>query len=635
MRKRLPTAMLILVLIGSAWLLLLSNASSVQVSSETGNHEASYTFAVQNGYYQSDHVMYLSIMPSLIDYYEGKSHALNSLDDYPKFVTPDVVSSIADNIRNITRDTRYDDEEFANAVLAIVRQIPYVRSDAKYPVETLADNKADCDGLSILAASIMKAGGLDVVLIFYDGISPSHMNIGVSLESMPVSHAWWTAPSGIDYDNKTYWIAECTSLADWTVGTKPTLLTSNKPKVIPLETCEKKSPASISSSSNPLHSSSISINLSTKDTDVGDNNVRTINITGSISPAFPNESVAFYFNQAGLSPNASVTSTDDFGNYALLWNVSVAGTYIVKTSWSGRLNFSGSDSDALTVFIDAQQPVVEASSDFPGDYSFGLRSWADSASYSVWLGQNGVEFLKGIFTGPNVALSGDFMVLSDGHEVSLNETTITIPAHQVRYWPARSRQPVIVDVPEQTITVPGAELLNGEFGFILKSDDNNNYTASVKLFTGDEYSQISQTLNQSNVLFMNASNIVAKNAWYKTTIKVTSAGVAVQVFDANGTLLNNLKSGATTTRYGEFGLLMTYPIGQVFAFKNLKVEALGQTPTQIVQNQPQNSGIDFLIPYVKVSLLVGGSVLAILTLVGRKRRSVASGRGTEEVQPRS
>jgi hypothetical protein len=132
----------------------------------------------------------------------------------------------------------------------------------------------------------MKAGGLDVVLLLYNGISPTHMNIGVCLDRMPVSHSWWMAPSGIDYDNKTYWIAECTALADWTVGTRPELLSSDKPQIIPLEKCEKESPASISSSLSPMQPSSISINLSTKYSGSGGEE-RTINISGTVSPAFP------------------------------------------------------------------------------------------------------------------------------------------------------------------------------------------------------------------------------------------------------------------------------------------------------------------------------------------------------------
>ena len=72
------------------------------------------------------------------------------------------------------------------------------------------DNYGDCVGLSILAASIMEAGGLDVVLIHYTGINPQHMNVGVYLPYTPAYHTTLTTPTSFTYDNKTYWTAEAT-----------------------------------------------------------------------------------------------------------------------------------------------------------------------------------------------------------------------------------------------------------------------------------------------------------------------------------------------------------------------------------------------------------------------------------------
>jgi hypothetical protein len=625
MRKRLLTTLLIVIVIGLAWASALNEVFSAQLSPETGNYESSYTFTVQNGYYQSDHTLFVSLPPSLKDYYHGKSHVINNEKDYAKFITPNAVRSIADNIRNITRNTPYDDEEFANAVLMIVREIPYFRSPGKYPIETIVDNQADCEGLSILAASIMKAGGLDVVLLLYEGMTPSHMNVGVSLEHMPVSHSWWMAPSGIDYNNKTYWIAETTSLADWTVGNRPGLLARDKPQIISLADSEKKSPASISSSLNsPLQSSSISINLSSGYSDVGDNE-RTIHISGSILPAFPNESVAVYVSQPGYSPSAFVTVTGESGNYTLPWNVTLPGTYMVKTSWSGSFNYSGSDSETVTVFVGAQQPPI---SELPNYFWDSGSSTAQSPAYPSWyiamLNQGAKEFLKSNLTGTDVELTGDFMVLSDGHEVTPNETTITIPAHQITFSPPRSRQPIIIQVPEKTVPVPGIEQLTSQFGFMLERNGENNYTASVKTLTNDDVSQISQSLDESKALFINVSDIATKNVWHKAVATVSSDRVAVEVYDENGTQLDRLTTSATSKGSGELGILMTYDASQVIAFKNLKVEALGQSPTPISESQTQGNGIEFLFPYVRISLLLAGTVLAIVCLKGRRESNKRS-----------
>lgn len=621
MRKRLLPKLFILFVIGLAWIAELSIAVSIQLSPETGNYEPSFSFIVQNGYYRSENTLYASLPPSLKDYYHAKSHTVNNERDYAKFVTPNVVQSIADNIRNITQNSPYNDEEFANAVLMIVRRIPYVRSSAKYPVETIVENSADCDGLSILAASIMKAGGLDVVLLLYKGINPTHMNVGVSLEQMPVSHPWWIVPSGIEQGNKTYWIAESTSLSDWTVGDRPELLAHDKPLVISLDNCEKQSPASISSSLNShLEPSAISINLSIVSPNISSND-RSLQVSGSISQAFINDPVAVYINQPGYPPTAHVTLTDQFGNYTFLWNVTLPGTYNIKTSWSGSSNYSGSDSETLTVFIGAQQPPI---AELPSYFWSGDSSESPSRASSGYLSlfnQGTKEFLKSNLTGTDVMLSGEFIVLSYGEEILPNMTTITIPAYQKTFRLPRSRQTVTIQIPEETITIPEFEVLHNQFGFILEHTEESNYTASVKILTDGDAAQISQSLDEGNTMFMNASDVAPKNAWYKAVARVSGDEVAVEVYNNTGTLLENKTKNTTSSGFGELGITMTYTAGQVVAFKNLKVEAGSQTLKPASNNLGQESGIEFLYPYVRIALLLAGTVAAVACLKGRKENN--------------
>lgn len=617
MQRPLLPALFIVILVSVAWISMLDLAFCVPVSEETGNYESSFTFTIQNGYVRSDHTLYVSIPPSLRQYYDGKSHTLNGDGDYAKFITPGAVQSIADNIRNITLNAPYSDEEFVNAVLMIVRGINYVRSDAKYSVETIVDNQADCDGLSILAASILKAGGLDVVLLLYKGINPTHMNIGVNLDHMPISHSWWTSPTGVEYDNKTYWVAECTSLSDWTVGDRPELLASDKPQVIPLNKCEKLPPACISSSlDSKMEKSSIFINLSTSDFNASGYE-RTMNVSGSILPIFSNRTITFYANQPGYCPDSCVTNTDEFGNYALLWNVTLPGTYNLKTSWSGFSNYSGSDSETLTVFIDSRQPVVEVQSDSLGTNSLTWnRPQGYSPGYTSLFNQDGKEFLKNKLAATDIVLSGDFMVLTDGNEIAPNETTVTIPAHQRTYKVPGTRRTFIIDVPEETITIPGAELLYGQFGFVLGRDEANNYTASVKLLTSEDVLRINESSSQSKSLYVNASEMVTKNTWYKAVAKVSKAEVVVEVADENGQLVEK-KVGQSLN---ELGVIMAYPVGQVLAFKNLKVESKSQSQNSmpISDSQMQVTGYDHLYQYIRIALLLAGAALAIVCLRDRR-----------------
>src|SRR4030067_1572402 len=235
MKERLLRTLLLATILGLMWVNSLHEVLSVEPSSPTSsNFERTFTFDVQQGLFRSMHPLYVSVPASLYDYYNSKNHFINSDGDYVKFVTSNAFIPLAEDIQNVTSNLAYSDEQFANAVLAVVRQVSYVRSMVKYPVEAIVENSGDSDVLSLLAASIMKAGGLDVVLLYYKGLNPSHVNIGVHLPYSPVYRSGWTVPTGFEYNNKTYWMAEATSRGEWRVGGKTDLLSSAKPTIIPL-----------------------------------------------------------------------------------------------------------------------------------------------------------------------------------------------------------------------------------------------------------------------------------------------------------------------------------------------------------------------------------------------------------------
>jgi hypothetical protein len=205
MKRRFLLALL-LIFLGFSFLAPIGMTLNTEPAAP-GNYERTYTFNVEQGSSHAKYTLYTSVPPSLYDYYRGKTNSVNSDREYSKFVTPEPVQTLADNIRNFSSS----DEEFANNVLALVHQIPYAVSNIKYPVEALTENSGDCDVLSFLAASIMKAGGLDVVLLVYRDLHPAHMNIGVYLPYTPVYDKPETAATGFEYNNKTYWASECTS----------------------------------------------------------------------------------------------------------------------------------------------------------------------------------------------------------------------------------------------------------------------------------------------------------------------------------------------------------------------------------------------------------------------------------------
>lgn len=284
------------------------------------------------------------VQESLLEYYVEKSHKLSSNNDFAKFVTPYALKPIADSLWEIY----VDDEDFVNGVLMIVHQIPYEETvPAKYPVETIVENKGDCDLFSFIAASIIKAGGLDVVLLYYE--SEAHMNIGVSLSHIPYDarqQAYY-----VTYNHIQYYVAECTGgnwQTGWRVGECPDTLKHAQVQVITLENSEPTAPGQVSASYKTLQSSALSLNISPTYLIQGG----SITISGQLSPVLENKTVTIYVKVSN-SPwiVLGTTTTDSNGKFTYVWNVETSGICYVRASWSGDDTYAGADSPTQIVTI--------------------------------------------------------------------------------------------------------------------------------------------------------------------------------------------------------------------------------------------------------------------------------------------
>jgi hypothetical protein len=285
----------------------------------------------------------VSVTSSLYEYYRSKDHNTYSYD-FAKFVTPDSLKPVSDDLWSIYSN----DEDFANGVLMIVHQIPYVESGPpKYPVETIVENEGDCDLFSFIAASIMKAGGLDVVLLLYE--TQSHMNVGVHLSEEPND-----ARSAVYYythDGKRYYVAECTGddwRHGWRVGECPDILQGVSARIITLEDCEQSSPGQVSSSYGALDASSLSLAISTRFVIGGS----AVTVSGSISPALLGKNVTLYISSSGSSLSVLVTVvTGSDGRFSYTWRPSSLGIHSMRASWSGDADYAGADSGVCTLIV--------------------------------------------------------------------------------------------------------------------------------------------------------------------------------------------------------------------------------------------------------------------------------------------
>jgi hypothetical protein len=566
------------------------------------NYNRTFTSQVQFGL--ESHKLIVSVPSSLYDYYSGKTHNIKYDSEYATYVTPDAFRLIAGNLRNITSDKPHKDEEFVNTVLQLVHQIPYVEGDLKYPVETLVENSGKCDTLSLLAASIMKAGGLDAVLLYHKEVH--HINVGVYLPYKPHGSLWWLQPTGYDFTGKKYWIAECTPATEWKVGDKPPLLADTKPWIISLENSEESSPAQVAAKlDTPLAPSSISINLSSEPLEISSLEP-TLTITGSISPAYPNENVTAYFSHDLISYNTLKTETDEMGNYSFSWNLTSPGTYYVKTSWCGTSNYAGADSETLTVFIGFPKSLIQ----FEGPYCYYDFGHPPFAAHELQLRQGVKDFLDLNLSGTGVLLTGDFIVLQSGQ-------SITIPLGDPMPIPADK---IVIEKGEQPLRLPDNMLqtTNNKFGFVLQNSGGSNYSVAVRGMNDYDMSQINQQI-ENTTTFINASAGVRENNWYKVLAKISEGEVTAEVQDANGTLLERVATTDDTTRTNELVILIANNTDRAVAFKNLKVETLDESAQPLPEgNDKTVKGPDLIAPYAAVAILLA---ITVASVVYKKRKS--------------
>jgi len=173
----------------------------------------------------------VTIPQTLYQYYSMQSHTTFSERDFAKFVTPYALKPIADKLWQLYNNT----EDFTNGVLMFVHQITYYEVfPGRYPVETLVDGYGDCDLFVYVAASILEAGGIRSVLIYYP--DQLHMEIGVDIGAAPTEARVETYT--INYQNVSYYIGECTGSqwrTGWRIGETPSKYQNASSLVVPVE----------------------------------------------------------------------------------------------------------------------------------------------------------------------------------------------------------------------------------------------------------------------------------------------------------------------------------------------------------------------------------------------------------------
>jgi hypothetical protein len=285
----------------------------------------------------------VTIPQTLYQYYVLKSHAMYSQADIPKFVTPYSFKPIADMLWQIYNNT----EDYTNGVLMLVHQINYRESvPGKYPIETLVANTGDCDLFAFIAASILQAGGVNTVLLYYK--DQQHMEIGVDLGVVPTRARVQTF--FIKQDNVTYYIGECTGdkwRTGWRIGETPIKYQNVSAQVITLGNMEQFSIGQVSAKLRELDPSTVNLEVSTplllENTDV--------TISGQVLPQVTGENVTLQYNVNGRGWTKIVTiPTGLDGKFTYSWLPEI-GSVAVQASWVGNNQYNGATSAQANVLV--------------------------------------------------------------------------------------------------------------------------------------------------------------------------------------------------------------------------------------------------------------------------------------------
>jgi hypothetical protein len=614
-------ALLLAIFISAILVVSIAEAQSEPPTSSVGNYNLTYHSGIHLGFLKEE--LHVSVPSSLYDYYDGNPIKISRDSDYSKLVTPDAVKPIADNILNLTLDKPRSDEEFANAVLTLVHQIPYADCDTNFPVETLVENSGKCDTLSLLAASIMKAGGLDVVLLYFKEVH--HINVGVHLNNEPRTTWWWLKSTGYKFEGKTYWIAECTPAMNWRVGDVPPLLVEETPWIISLEKSEEASPARISSRlSATLNSSSISINLSSAPSDYSYQE-RQFVISGSISPVYANAAVTLYYSKDGISYNSIKTETDTWGKYSFAWSLNSTGTCYLRTSWSGNADCAGADSEILTVFVGFPQSSIQLDG---VDYYY-TYACADAATHDLYAMQGVEDFLDVQLSGTGVLLTGEFIILKNGQNTSKMQTKTVATPKRMELIASFVGEKVFCK-PELNITVPAnipeasqlvripndfEQTTNNQFSFVLRKSGESNYSFNVRGLDNCDVVELTE-FGGNGTTIMNTSNRLIENTWYKVEARISENGITAEVYDTNGTIMESVTNKYDVVNSSDLVILLANNKDRAVAFKNLNIELLNQT--QLADDaQEISTGGELLVASIALIILL---VTFFVAIINKKTR---------------
>jgi hypothetical protein len=326
--------------------LLITVFSLVPIGrTEGGTQDTELTFLVSDHPgSQTSYQLNITVPYNLYQYYTAQNHFIFNAEYLSQFITPYTMKPVADRLWQIYNNT----EDYTNGVLQIVHQITYQESEeSKYPIETLFDGKGDCDLFVYIAGSILEAGGVPVVLLYYH--DQHHMELGVDVGYQPTMAR--EGVYSVTYQNDTYYIAECTGGAwrsGWRVGECPGDYQNVTSQVVGPDLMESSSIGQVGASLSELDPSTLALSLSSPMVLQNGN----VTISGQILPQTSCENITLQArSNGGAWFTVGSAETDSEGRFNYDWMIQTSGSMDVQANWTGNSRLNGASSNVSAVWI--------------------------------------------------------------------------------------------------------------------------------------------------------------------------------------------------------------------------------------------------------------------------------------------
>lgn len=207
---------------------VLSDQSPSQVNVNTLERQFNWNYGGKLWTYT------LQIPKEAYDYYVGLKRP--PTDDYSIYVTDPVddyfIKALAARFLELAKQEGYSNRQTLELVISFVQSFKYVLDQeskgqdqyARYPLETLVEQKGDCEDTSILLASILKEMNQGAVLVMLPG-EPGHMAVGIKGDNLPGTY--------YDYQGEKYYYVETTGIG-WSIGQIPDEYKNRKAQILSL-----------------------------------------------------------------------------------------------------------------------------------------------------------------------------------------------------------------------------------------------------------------------------------------------------------------------------------------------------------------------------------------------------------------